>query len=353
MGSKDFGFYVCYANFPYEYKQGKMYPNLRSYRESVKSSMLEIDYESESFPSGRLAKPNGTLQVTWDDILWSAITVGRPPTYHVFQHENPSIYEAIFRISLVRMALEQRGVRRQRLWMTDAFKHLDPTEKGAVNYFLGMTFCKLFSSKMLGTPWLLHLDIFKNQLNAQTLKGRSRPDFIGLQNDTQEWHAFESKGRSSAMSAEDKKKAKAQANRLVSVDGQSCSLHIASATYFKNNKLHFYWRDPEPEVSQKFKDIRIVDADKGWRVYYEAVQQLIVERGDAISENDPKVYLKEVDVEIAIAPEILIPLREGNWKEVRTISMIRKYDHLQREYRVDGLRIKAGERWHERLSMDS
>lgn len=315
--------------------------------------MLEINYESESFPNGRLAMPKGTLKVTWSDILWSAITIGRPSIYHVFQYRNPSIYEAIFRISLIRMALEQRGVKRKRLFMTDAFKHLDPTEKGAVNYFLGMTFCKLFSSELLGTPWLLHLDIFKDQLNAQILKGRSRPDFIGFQSDTLEWHAFESKGRSSAMSAEDKRKAKAQANRLVSVDGKSCSLHIASATYFKNNKLHFYWRDPEPEVSQKFKEIGIVDANKGWQVYYEAVQQLIVERGDAISKDDPRVYLKELDVEIAITPEILIPLKEGRWEEVRGISILRKYDHPQSEYRIDGLCIKAGERWHERLSMDS
>ena len=32
------------------------------------------------------------------------------------------------------MALQQRGPAGQKLWRTDAFKTLDPTEKGAVNY---------------------------------------------------------------------------------------------------------------------------------------------------------------------------------------------------------------------------
>jgi len=48
----------------------------------------------------------GELDVTWDDILWAAMTVGRPNRHDVFHHGTASIHEAIFRTSLVRMALE-------------------------------------------------------------------------------------------------------------------------------------------------------------------------------------------------------------------------------------------------------
>jgi hypothetical protein len=78
---------------------------------------------------------------------------------------------------------------------TNAFVSLGPTEKGMVSYFLGMTLCKLFASRLLSAPWLLHLDVFRPVLNPVTL-GRSRPDLVG-EDIAGNWHAFESKGRSS------------------------------------------------------------------------------------------------------------------------------------------------------------
>jgi len=121
---------------------------------------LRIPYESEDFPH---PTRNGSfeLAVTWDDILWAAVMVGRPNRHYVFRHGRASHYEALFRLSLVRMALEQAGPNAYRLRRTSAAKTLDPTEKGAVSYFLGMTLCKLFASKLLNTPWLIHLDAFR------------------------------------------------------------------------------------------------------------------------------------------------------------------------------------------------
>lgn len=97
-----------------------------------------------------------------------------------------------------------------------------------------MAICKLFASRLLNTPWLLHLDVFRDQLNPATLGGRSRPDLVG-QDASGAWHAFETKGRSSVPSSEDKLKAKSQAQRLVSVDGSACSLHIGSFAYFRGD----------------------------------------------------------------------------------------------------------------------
>ena len=173
---------------------------------------LWIPYTSRDFPSGTIAG-RGDLQTGWGDLLWAALTVGRPNTAYVLAHGDASYHEALFRLSLVRMALEQRPFSRS-LQRTDAFRSLDPTEKGAVSYFLGMAFCKLFASRFLHTTWLLHLDVFRDQLGPALLGGRSRPDLVG-QDVKGAWHAFECKGRSSAPNVEDRRKAKAQAQRLV------------------------------------------------------------------------------------------------------------------------------------------
>lgn len=141
-------------------------------------SGLFLDFENEGFPTAILPNAQRRLNVTWDDILWAAITVGRPDVFHVFQHGSASIHEAIFRWSMVRMALQQRGPRGHKLVRTDLFKQMDPTEKGAVNYFLGLLTCKLFASKLLDAPWTLHLEVFRPMLNPRMIGGRSRPDMV-------------------------------------------------------------------------------------------------------------------------------------------------------------------------------
>ena len=107
---------------------------------------ISIPYESEGFPAGTIPDGRNTLDTTWGEILLAAITVGRPDPYHVFRANAPVVfvvedrvtglqllygdYEALFRWSLVRMALEQRGTRSPFLHQTESMKSLDRTEKG-------------------------------------------------------------------------------------------------------------------------------------------------------------------------------------------------------------------------------
>src|SRR5258708_18508649 len=122
---------------------------------------LRIDYKSRSFPTVYSLRYAGILDTSWDELLWAAITIGRPSTYHVFRHGPASFHEAIFRLSLIRLSVEQGG--HGYLERTHAFAALDPTEKGMVNYFLGMPLCKFFALRLLVTPCLLHLDVFRAQ----------------------------------------------------------------------------------------------------------------------------------------------------------------------------------------------
>src|SRR5438105_5261988 len=163
--------------------------------------MLQIAYESEDFVAGSGAT-NGpsVLNTSWDDLLWAALTVGRPNRQYVFRHGAASLYEALFRWSLIRMALEQRGIRASRLRRTAAARTLDPSEKGAVNYFLGLAVCKLFADRLLDAPWLLHFDVFRPLLNP-ALIGRSRPDLVG-QTINGRWVVLECKGYASPPNAD-------------------------------------------------------------------------------------------------------------------------------------------------------
>jgi hypothetical protein len=294
---------------------------------------LRIDYRSHAFPASYNFR-TGTLTTSWNELLWAAITLGRPSTYHVFRFGQASFHEAIFRLSLVRMAIEQD--RSGYLRRTDAFAALDPTEKGMVSYFLGMTLCKLFASRMLLTPWLLHLDVFRPVLNPVTL-GRSRPDLVG-EDIGGNWHAFESKGRSSVPSSADKAKAKVQAQRLVSVSGRNCALHVGSFAFFRSDVIEFYWRDPEPVSDEP---IDLPEPETEWRYYFEPALSLA---SDTVAE--PIVAERELaDVEVEIAPKVRQLLLEGRWSQARRLANRQRSTFLAHGYQPNGIKVTAGASW--------
>lgn len=295
---------------------------------------LRIDYRSRDFPPVYSVSRNSTLTTTWNELLWAAITIGRPSTYHVFRHGQASFHEAIFRLALVRMAVEQSwGGRLQR---TSAFTALDPTEKGMVSYFLGMTLCKLFASQLLGTPWLLHLDVFRGTLNPQLL-GRSRPDLVG-QDVSGNWHAFESKGRASIPTSNDKAKAKAQALRLVSINNRNCSLQVGSFAFFRSEILEFYWRDPEADPDDP---IRLPRPEAEWRYYYEPALSLASD-----ADSHPMAAERELaDVTVEIHPEVRHLLLEGRWAGARRLAMRLRGALASQGYQPDGIKVSAGGRW--------
>jgi hypothetical protein len=294
---------------------------------------LRIDYRSRAFPASYTFR-SGILSTSWDELLWAAITLGRPSTYHVFRYGHASFHEAIFRLALIRMAVEQdwNGYLRR----TDAFAALDPTEKGMVSYFFGMTLCKLFASRLLLVPWLLHLDVFRSVLNPVTL-GRSRPDLVG-EGISGKWHAFESKGRSSVPSSADKAKAKAQAQRLVSVNGRNCSLQVGSFAFFRSDLLEFYWRDPEPDSTDAI-DLPRPDAE--WRYYYEPALSLASD-----TDSEPIAAERELaDVKVEIHPKVRQLLEEGQWAQARHLAIEQRLAFISEGYQPDGIKLTAGESW--------
>lgn len=308
---------------------------------------LRIPYISCEFPCAPYPIYS-ELPTSWDEIIWAALTIGRPSVHHVFQHGASSFYEAMFRIGLVRMALEQYGPNARRLRRTDALKNLDPTEKGAVSYFLGMTFCKVFASSILETPWLLHLDAFKGGFTLQSL-GRSRPDLVGQRSTTGGWLAFETKGRASKPSADDQNKAKAQAQRVARVAGSTCEMRIGTFAYFNGDVLNFLWIDPSPGSE---KSIDLPSPRDAWKFYYEPVQMLWLNSSEEIVDEKGNVFfsIAGMDIKIFIHRKLAVLLREGAWKRAQS-EMFDAMELLKSEnFQSDGLRVVCGRTWMDRVS---
>ena len=310
--------------------------------------MLYIQYMAEDFPPASITSGTDKLQVSWDDLLWAAITVGRPDIFHTFKHGNASLHEAFFRWSMVRMALQQKGATARRFTRTPLFKQMDPTEKGAVNYVLGLVLCKLFASKLLDAPWSLHLDVFRAKIKPTLLSGRSRPDLVAQCSTTGEWHAFECKGRASNPPTGVRKKAKEQALRLIKVGATPCTLHVGAVTYFNGDTLEFYWRDPPPIAS----GIELPEPDTEWNTYYDpliaafagAGSPLVDARGNPILQ----ARIEELDIGAELHPDIapLVRARYGARAQARAREL--KEQFKAGGYQPDGIKIVAGQTWSER-----
>ena len=324
----------------------------------LSSRQVLIPVESDGFPVNTVPNAYRELCVTWDDVVWAAVTVGRPGLYYVFARGKPSIYEAIFRWSLAKMTIERRFGHPPRFVRTAAARNLDPTEKGMANYFLGMTVCKLLADRFLGTPWLLHLDVFRPHLDIE-LRGRSRPDLIGHNNLTNEWYGFECKGRVSNPGPAEKAKAKEQAVRLQSVDGTACSLHIAAITYFRNEVLSFYWCDPPSPEDGKYP-INVSLPDDAWRYYYGLVAEVVAlaERGESPGVGiesgrwhdggeNLHVSIEQSEVEVVVHRSIEKYLSEGQWEQARMAAREAERQISEEGFHADGIQVHARGSWNE------
>lgn len=232
---------------------------------------------TNGFPAPLAGTLPTAFKVSKIDLYWAALTVGRPNLRTVLRHKQFSIYEAIWRIGMINANLDLSSPM-VGLYHSSAFNALDPTEKGWVNFSLGMVFAKICAAKFLSIAWLMHFKWFQARNIVTMLPGGSTPDFIGVSARSGQHHVIEAKGRNSGFSQAVLDEAKAQATQAVSVNGSPCGLHVGTLMYrMGKTRIAMAMEDPKPEDRPK---IELIDTRETWREYYETVWQLARLAGD-------------------------------------------------------------------------
>lgn len=230
-----------------------------------------IPFQHSKFSASRQQRLDQKFVVDELDVLWGALTVGRPNRLSVYAHGQFSIDEAIYRIGVVRanLRLDSPGAY---LTHSPAFDALDPTEKGWINFQLGMIFAKIFAAKYLDLPWLMHFKWFASN-NAVAMKsGGSTPDFVGENPATGEFHVLEAKGRVSGFSSKTLREAQEQAAQALTVSGQVPVTRVGTLLHrFGKVNLAFACRDPDSDDKPPVELKETLDT---WRNYYQVVWDL-------------------------------------------------------------------------------
>jgi hypothetical protein len=208
--------------------------------------MPNVSYTATGFPTTYGPNLAGThsISVSWAELVWSAISVGKAQLKDLALYGIFSAFEMIYRTAIIYANLQETptfDIRR-----SSAYNGLDPSEKGAISYFLGLTVSKLLVARLLSVPWLMHLDVYR-QLLAPVLLADSRPDLVGITAAGQ-WVVVEAKGRTNGFVASVLASAKIQTQQLTTIQGVAPVLRVASQSFFDNaGILHAAIDDPQGE----------------------------------------------------------------------------------------------------------
>jgi len=233
----------------------------------------KIPYQARKFPLTYPVALHGShrLDVSWVEIVWAAITVGKRDRSVLLAHGWYSVADLFSRALQIYAYLRSST---SRFEPTDLFKELDPSEKGAGSYALGMTMAKLFADKLLDTPWLVHVSVAKKTSQhaiKSTSKSKSLPDLIGL-NLSNEWIVVEAKGRSHGFNNEALENAKKQTSKIRTIDGKVPILRVAAQAYLEPS-LEVVLEDPD-EATRDAVDLDIPN-NQMFKAYYKPVENFL------------------------------------------------------------------------------
>jgi len=187
-----------------------------------------LSYEARNFSTPLGASAAGSLSLSLARLVWGAVTVGMTP-FSMGGSPRP-LLELGWRAALTAASLT--GDPASGRWaMTAGYRRLDPSEKRAVSYFLGMTQAKITCEYLLRAPHLIHLDAYLALIGQPSRA--SRPDLIGLSLPRLDCTiAVEAKGRTGARTSRVTGAAKKQAQSLPAVVSASSAVRVASVASF-------------------------------------------------------------------------------------------------------------------------
>lgn len=305
--------------------------------------MPHLLYTANDFPVSLGHRLHGThqLSVSWPEFVWAAITVGKSEAAHINRFGAFSAFEMLYRTAILYANLCEATT--GRLCRSDAYAALDPSEKGAVSYFLGLTTAKLLAQRLLGVPWLMHLDVYRDHLvPVLQTKGKAKPDLIGL-SQQREWVVLEAKGRSGARDEAALLRAKDQTQTLRSVRGDTPVLRIAHQSFFQADELCVEWRDPY-EHDDDASELNI-SADEYLSGYYAPIDALLASRPARVVASSTE--LGEFRVYTARFDELDIAIGRIDTRQQGLTPVIEPALEPRRYAGPDGVWVELGPTWSE------
>lgn len=244
------------------------------------------------------------MRVNRARLAWAAATVGIGPL-GVGALARPRL-ELTWRTAMAEANLQRVASYGRSTWTrSTAYDRLDPSEKRAVSYFLGMTSARLSTDALLGITHLAHLDPLL-KATGHSLTG-SRPDFVGYHPALPSHCVIvEAKGRTGAFSQAALDSAKKQAKKLPSINGAGVAIAVASEAYFGDGTWTAHLEDP-PRVKTLARGF-----DPGLVVgsYYAPILRAIteVEELDGRQRSENGNYFPEAGLRISVPEFIREPM---------------------------------------------
>jgi hypothetical protein len=309
--------------------------------------MPRVRYRAKNFPRylGTQFAGKHVLHLSWEELVWAAITIGKPGVAFLLSHGWHSVADMVVRSHTVYANLRYSNGFIEK---SSLYGALDPTEKGATSYFMGMLAAKVLGARLLGVPWLFHLSMLDSLGGYATLATSSEPDLIGLTR-ARQWVVAEAKGRTGAYSESAMTKAKTQTRQLRRINGHLPNLRVAVQAFF-NSKMEWAIEDPD-EFDEAARDID-VDVEAIFERYYSAAIGA-TDQGDPASLVGRKFLsrtLPEIGVTVAVDAEVLARVSQ---REMATDGINAGLSTFGRPTEdggfivcPDGLAISLDERWH-------
>lgn len=211
--------------------------------------------------------------VSWPELIWAAVSVGVSPTIPLMPGR--PLAEMGWRALMTAASLEEDG---GRFHKSMGYRRLDPSEKSAVSYFLGMAQAKVTCARLLDIPHLAHLDSVLAAAGLTTR--RSRPDFIGFDLTTStNSAAVEAKGRTHGWTTDLVARAKGQAAALPSIIGRPNTIEVASVAWFETD---FSWHAHLEDPPRRAESETVVSQEEVLHGYYAPLVRAVIS-GESIT----------------------------------------------------------------------
>ncbi|MFC9838859.1 hypothetical protein ACFVKB_34375 [Rhodococcus sp. NPDC127530] len=206
--------------------------------------MPPVPYHLHAFPSSLGIPTAGTLIVRQVDLMRAAATIGVTP-FGRSAHRYPASIDLLWRAAMAQANLQERHTHWER---SDSYCRMNPTEKGAVSYFLGQVQAKLAAEQIFGIATFAHFESYLEAIGQRS--NQSRPDFIGFNNRGNTFVTVEAKGRFGKHPADRYVQAAKKQAQTVSSSRSSGTDHVyAQVAHFESGVWTADLHDP-PSVRQ-------------------------------------------------------------------------------------------------------